>query len=119
MRWPAYRAHLDRVLPGAFEQAVADAATFFDAELAGGLDWQFDEAEARRIAQPALVVLGEESVKLHPRFAETYRLLLEWLPEAEGFVLPGATHFLQMMSPRPLADALGAFLGRHALPRAG
>lgn len=119
MRWPAYRAQLDRVLPGAFEQAVADAATFFDAELPGGLDWQFDAAEARRIAQPTLVVLGEESVALHPRFAETYRLLLEWLPEAEGFVLPGATHFLQMMSPRPLADALGAFLGRHALPRAG
>lgn len=119
MRWPAYRAHLDRVLPGAFEQAVADAATFFDAELAGGLDWQFDEAEARRIAQPALVVLGEESVKLHPRFAETYRLLLEWLPNAEGFVLPGATHFLQMVSPRPLADALCAFFGRHAVPRAG
>ena len=119
MRWPAYRTHLDRVLPGAFEQAVADAATFFDAELPGGLDWQFEAAEARRIAQPALVVLGEESVALHPRFAETYRLLLEWLPEAEGFVLPGATHFLQMMSPRPLAEALSEFLGRHAFARPG
>jgi pimeloyl-ACP methyl ester carboxylesterase len=119
MRWPAYREQLDRVLPGAFEQAVADAATFFESDLPGGLDWPFDEADARRIAQPALVVLGEESVTLHPRFAETYRLLLEWLPRSEGFVLPGATHFLQMESPGPLAEALAGFLGRHALNRPG
>lgn len=115
MRWPAYRACLARVLPGAFEQAVADARTFFDAELPAGLDWQFDEGEARRIARPTLIVLGEESVQLHSRFAETYSLLLDWLPNAEGFVLPGATHFLQMMSPRPLAEALTEFFARHAL----
>jgi pimeloyl-ACP methyl ester carboxylesterase len=117
MRWPASRARLDRVLPGAFEQAVADAVTFFESELPGGLDWQFGEADAHRIAQPTLVVLGEDSVTLHPRFAETHRLLLEWLPDSEGFVLPGATHFLQMESPGPLAEALGDFLGRHALNR--
>jgi pimeloyl-ACP methyl ester carboxylesterase len=114
MRWPAYRAQLDRVVPGALEQAVADAATFFESDLPGGLEWQFGEAEARRIAQPTLVVLGEESVTLHPRFAETHRLLLEWLPHAEGFVLPGATHFLQMERPRPLAEALAAFLAEQS-----
>jgi pimeloyl-ACP methyl ester carboxylesterase len=119
MRWPAYREQLDRVLPGAFEQAVADAATFFESELPGGLDWQFGEAEARRIAEPTLVVLGEDSVRLHPRFAETHRRLLEWLPRPEGFVLPGATHFLQMESPGPLAEALADFLGRHPLNRPG
>ena len=119
MRWPAYRERLDRELPGAFEQAVADAATFFESELPGGLGWQFGEAEARRITQPAFVVLGEESATLHPRFAETHRLLLEWLPRSEGFVLPGATHFLQMESPGPLAEALARFLGRQALNRPG
>jgi pimeloyl-ACP methyl ester carboxylesterase len=119
MRWPAYREQLDRVLPGAFEQAVADAATFFESDLPGGLGWQFGEAEAWRIVQPALVVLGEDSVALHPRFAETHERLLEWLPRPEGFVLPDATHFLQMESPGPLAEALADFLGRHPLNEPG
>jgi pimeloyl-ACP methyl ester carboxylesterase len=115
LRWPAYRDHLDRVVPGAFEQAVADAATCFEVDLPSGLAAEFGEAEVRRIAQPTLVVLGEESVALHPRFHETYRLLLEWLPKAEGFVLPGATHFLQLEQPRATAEALAAFFGRHRL----
>jgi pimeloyl-ACP methyl ester carboxylesterase len=63
-------------------------------------------------------VLGEESVALHPRFAETYRLLLEWLPKAEGSVLPGASHFLQLEQPRAAADPLAAFFRRHRLSSA-
>lgn len=39
VRLPAYREDLERVLPGAFEQAVADAATCFEAELPVVLDW--------------------------------------------------------------------------------
>lgn len=46
---------------------------------------------------------------MHPRFSETYQLLLDWLPDAEGFVLPGATHFLQVENPRGMAEALAAF----------
>lgn len=112
-RWPSYRTQLDRVAPEAFDQAVADAATAFESEFSGFVEWQFDEARACMIAQPSLVVLGEESVALHPRFAETYRLLLEWLPHAEGFLLPHATHFLQFQNPHDLAAALSAFLERH------
>lgn len=113
MRWPSYRENLPQVLPGAFEQAVVDAGTFFEAELPGGLDWKFESGEAQRIRQPVLVVLGEQSANLHPRFAETYRLLLGWLPNAEGFVLPAATHFLQVENPRALAAALSDFWARH------
>ena len=36
-----YRASLDQVLPGAFAQGVADAATWFELELPGWLDWSF------------------------------------------------------------------------------
>ena len=114
-RWPGYREPLERVLPGAFAQAVADAATFFETELPAGLVWRFGEEEARRIAQPVLVVLGEKSVALHQRFAETQRLLLSWLPNAESFVLPGATHFLQVEKPRVMAEALAEFYVRHPL----
>ena len=115
LRWPGYQEHLEHVLPGAFEQAVADAATFFETELPAGLDWRFGEEEARQVTQPVLVVLGEKSVALHPRFAETQQLLLRWLPSAEGFILPHATHFLQMGNPHAMAEALTDFYTRHAL----
>ena len=57
-RWPGYGAALERALPGAVAQAVADAGTWFERELPGQLAWRFGEAEARRITQPALSVLG-------------------------------------------------------------
>jgi pimeloyl-ACP methyl ester carboxylesterase len=114
-RWPGYREPLEQVLPGAFEQAVSNAATCFSADLPAVIGSSFGEAEARRIGQPALVVLGEKSAELGPRFGETHRLLLDWLPNAEGFVLPGATHFLQVENPRDMADALADFYARHPL----
>jgi pimeloyl-ACP methyl ester carboxylesterase len=114
-RWPGYRATLDRMLPGGFAQAVANAGTSFECEAAGLFDWRFGEVEARRIAQPALSVLGGASNALSSRFGETHRLLLAWLPRAEGFVLPGATHFLQLEDPRGMAEALAAFWARHRL----
>ena len=115
-RWPGYRATLDRVLPGAFTQAVADAGTWFEREASGQLAWRFGEAEVRRISQPTLAVLGGESDARWSRFGETHRLLLEWLPHAEGFVLPGTTHFMQLEDPRGMAEALAAFWARHRLP---
>jgi pimeloyl-ACP methyl ester carboxylesterase len=115
-RWPGYRAPLDRALPGAFAQAVADAATSFEGEVPALLGWQFGEAEARRISQPALSVLGGNSDALWSRFGETHRLLLAWLPRAEGFVLPGTTHLMQLEDPRGMAEALAAFWARHRLP---
>jgi pimeloyl-ACP methyl ester carboxylesterase len=114
-RWPGYRAALDRVLPGAFAQAMADAETWFEREASGQLAWRFGEAEARRIGQPTLSVLGGESDALWSRFGETHRLLLGWLPHAEGFVLPGTTHLMQIQDPRGMAEALAAFWARHPL----
>ena len=114
-RWPGYRDHLDRLLPGAFEQAVIDAPSWFERDLPAQLHWTFGEAEARRITQPVLSVLGGDSDALWSRFGETHRLLLEWLPHGEGFILPGTTHFLQMEDPHDMAEALADFLRRHPL----
>jgi pimeloyl-ACP methyl ester carboxylesterase len=112
-RWRGYsREALDRVLPGAFAQAVADARTTFEGDM-GWLEWRFGEAEARRIAQPVLSVVGSESEALWPRFGETHRLLLSWLPRAEAYVLQGATHFLQVEQPLGMARGLAAFFARH------
>lgn len=114
-RWPGYRAALEQVLPGAFAQAVADAGTWFELEIPGLLDWSFGEAEMRRITQPVLALLGSESDALWSRFGETQRLLLTWLPHAEGFVVPAATHFMQIQNPRDTAEALADFWAHNAI----
>jgi pimeloyl-ACP methyl ester carboxylesterase len=114
-RWPAYRARLEDVLPGAFDQAVTDAPGMFESELPGLLAWVFGEDQARSITQPALTVIGGGSNALSPRFAETHRALCAWLPNAEAFILPGATHFLQIEKPRLMAEALASFFRSHPL----
>jgi hypothetical protein len=52
-------------------------------------------------------------------FPEVHRLLLEWLPNAESYVLANATHLLQMMNPQGLATAAAAFWTHHALAGTG
>ena len=106
-----YRGPLERGLPGAFDQAVSDADTFFTQELpALWQSWSFTEEDAGRIAQPVLAVVGEHSASTFP---ERRELLLSWLPNVESFELPGATHLLHVENPQGMADALASFFARH------
>jgi 3-oxoadipate enol-lactonase len=106
---PGYRAALDRVLPGAVDQAVADAGTFFGQELPAVRAWSFGPDDAARVRQPVLAVLGGGSGAVSPVFEERHRLLLDWLPDARPFVLPGATHLLHVHDPAGMATALARF----------
>ena len=112
---PSYRAVLDHALPGAFDQHVADADTFFGQELPALQQWSFTREDARRIAQPVLAVIGAKSQELDPIWGERQELLLSWLPNVEPFVLADATHLLQVQNPRGMADGLAAFFARHPL----
>ena len=112
-----YRPHLDRVLPGSFAQAVADAETWFEQEVPGLRAWTFGEQEAQRITQPVLAVLGGESDKLWPRFGETQRLLLSSLPTVDGVVLAGANHAMHIQDPAAVATALATFYRRYPISR--
>jgi pimeloyl-ACP methyl ester carboxylesterase len=112
---PGYRAVLDQALPGAFDQHVADADTFFGQELPALQQWSFTQEDARRISQPVLAVTGAESQELDRIWAERQELLLAWLPNVEPFVLPDATHLLQVQNPRGMAEGLAAFFARHPL----
>lgn len=114
-RWPGYRAALDRMLPKAFVQAVDDAVTTFEHDMPGLLDWRFSEAEARQISRPTLSILGGDSDTLSSRFGEAHRLLLEWLPDAVGVVIPRTTHFMQLQDPPGTAKALAAFWANHPI----
>lgn len=113
---PEYRAPLERALPGSFDQAVADADTFFGQELPAVQQWSFKHQDAMHITQPVLAVVGEKSNEVSLIWNERQELLLTWLPNAEGFVLPGTTHLLHVQNPRGMAEALAAFFARHPLP---
>jgi pimeloyl-ACP methyl ester carboxylesterase len=106
---PGYREPLERAVPGAVEQAVRDADTFFVQELPAVMQWSFGPDEAARIEQPALALAG---VRSEAFFRERRDLLLDWLPRAEPFDLPAATHLLQVENPTGMAEALSAFFAR-------
>ena len=111
---PRYRAALDHGLPGAFDQAVADADAFFTQEMPAIQQWPFTQGDALRIQQPALAVLGTASPQM---LAERQKLLLHWLPNAEPLDLPGLTHLLHVQDPAAVADGLTGFLARHPIPQ--
>jgi hypothetical protein len=91
---PTYCAALDEALPDAFDQHVADAATFFEQELPALQQWSFRRDHAQRIAQPALAVVGSLSLEMDPIWNERQQLLLDWLPNVEPLVIPGAAHLM-------------------------
>ena len=60
--------------------------------------------------QPVLAVVGEKS---DARFQQRQKLLLEWMPNVEPFVLAGAGHLLHLQNPSGMAAGLAAFFARH------
>jgi pimeloyl-ACP methyl ester carboxylesterase len=112
---PDWRAVFEEALPGAVEQAVADADTFLGKELPAVRAWSFGQEDAGRVTQPALAVLGARTREVTPVFDQRHELLLAWLPNVEPFVLPDATHLLQVQNPRGMAEGLAAFFARHPL----
>jgi pimeloyl-ACP methyl ester carboxylesterase len=110
-----YREVLDRALPGAFAQAATDADTFFQFELPALQQWSFTQADASRITQPVLSVIGSESHKLWKGRTEVHELVQAWWPQAETFSLQGAAHALQIENPTGMAKGLTAFFARHPI----
>lgn len=115
-----YRPIIERALPkGVWDQAAADLDTVFRIELPSLQQWEFTREDAARIEQPVLSVLGAQSGSVTSIFPEAHHMMLEWLPNVEEYVLPGATHLLQMMNPQDLAEATATFCGRHAIRASG
>ena len=109
-----YQELCDANLPGGWlDRAVADVDTLYQVEFPALGEWQFTREMAARITQPVLSVVGENS---DPFFREGDALIREWFPQAETFVLPGASHGLQYMNPGGMAAGLVAFLEKHPLP---
>jgi 3-oxoadipate enol-lactonase len=107
-------SRLNRTLPaGWFGQACADlSAVTFAADIPSLGAWQFGREQAAEITQPALTFLGSESAAW---YVESHDAFNQWLPNAEPFVLEGATHMLHWEDPEGVATGLLEFLARHPM----
>ena len=61
LEWTSGSALLEEAVPGAVQQAIADADTFFDVELPAMTEWTFGREQAAAIHQPVLSVVGSET----------------------------------------------------------
>jgi pimeloyl-ACP methyl ester carboxylesterase len=101
-----WRAIIEQTVPGGIDQAVKDAATFFEIELPGPA-WTFGPEQAAASSCPVLSVLGSRS---SPLFVEGRQLLHAWFPACRDADIAGATHLLQLQVPGSVAAAIAAFL---------
>jgi hypothetical protein len=91
------RSLLNRFLPGAFDEAVANADHFFQVELPAAAQWSFRQGDARLIDQRILNVIGTETV---PRFVQTAAIVQSLFPNAVRVELSGAGHLMMAQSRR-------------------
>ena len=101
-----YRPVLDRAAPGAFDDAVAHAAQFFDVEWPAVAQWVCAADDVAPIAQPVLNVIGGDS---SIRFSRVADLIQGWLPHAVRQTINGTNHLLIADQPRAVAACLETF----------
>jgi 3-oxoadipate enol-lactonase len=110
---PEYRTIVERSLgASALEQIQRDVDTFFQVEGPSVVAWQFGAADAARVQQRVLLLVGGDS---HPAYHEGHQRLLEWLARVESLVTPGANHLLPLQQPKHLAESLAGFFARHPI----
>jgi pimeloyl-ACP methyl ester carboxylesterase len=111
-----YHDTLERMIPDAFAEALAESDLFFQAEMAAVQRFAFGPGDAERVTQPVLNVIGANTVS---RFVEGGALVQSWLPHAERLTVPAAGHLLMVQNPTAVADGLKQFLARHPIDRPG
>lgn len=110
--WPVCQALLAERVPGAEENALADADTFFGVELPAVAEWRFESEQAAAIDQPVLSMTGAET---EPLWIEVADFLRSSLPRIEDCTIEGAGHLLHIQRPEPVARELARFLARHPI----
>jgi pimeloyl-ACP methyl ester carboxylesterase len=109
---PDYQKFFEDTSPHGIQELLDGATAFFTTDQAAVQAWKFTAAHAARIKQPVLLVIGDGSARVNPIRSQVQRSLLEWLPDAHPFTLPGATHLLPLQKPAELAKALIDFHDR-------
>jgi pimeloyl-ACP methyl ester carboxylesterase len=106
------RALLEERVPGAVEQAIRDADTFFGIELPALTEWTFGREQAAAIHQPVLSVVGTET---QPVWVEVAEFLRSALPQVEELTIDGVGHLLHIERPEPVARGMAEFLERNPM----
>jgi len=108
-----YRADFDRTLPsGYFERWVANADTLFQSDVPALQAWMFTPEDATHITTPVINMSGADT---RPYFREIYATIQTWLPHAENFIVPNATHCMLQMNSKAVAERLASFFSKHSL----
>jgi pimeloyl-ACP methyl ester carboxylesterase len=110
--WPTCRVALEELLPGAVEQAIKDADTFFGTELPALTEWSFGSEQAAAINQPVLSVLGTQT---QPLWVDVADFLRSSLPHVEDCAIDGVGHLLHIQCPEPVARRMAEFLARNSI----
>lgn len=114
---PDFRTVFDQTLPPDYlERWGADAETHLHRDSPALGEWTFTSEVAARITQPVLNIVGTATKSY---FQEIHELLKTWLPHAENFVLPDATHCMLQMNPKGAAERLASFFSRHPIRNGG
>ena len=96
---------LDRLVPGALDEAIVNADAFFAVEFPAAIRWSFALADVREDL-PVLTIRGTESA---PRSVEAAEIVHSWFPRSAFHVLDGASHLLVAEEPAAIAKRLTEF----------
>ena len=110
--WATCRAVLEQHLPGAVEQAIKDADTFFGVELPALTEWVFGSEQAAAIDCPVLSVLGTQT---QPLWVEVAEFLRTSITDVEQRTIDGVGHLLHIQQPQPVASCITEFLARNSM----
>ena len=112
LEWGTCRDLLDERIPGALDQAVKDAETFFGVELPALTQWSLGEEDAAAIRQPVLSILGSDTA---PLWVDVAEFLRNSVANVEERTIDGVGHLLHIQRPQPVAEAIADFLQRHPI----
>ena len=122
---PDHPSLVDRLLPtGARRRAAEDADTLSTVEAPSVAQWGFDPRMLSELRMPVMSVLGERSDGVSAVSRQAHELVMAHVADVEAYVLPRATHFLQLHNPatsRSLSPASSTSTPYRALdgPRRG
>ena len=109
---PGYEERFGRTLPpGWFDRQLGDWGAF-QHDIAALQGWEFDEADAARIAAPVLNVTASDSLPRHQKYHETIQ---SWIPHAEPAELAATPHTIPQWRPEATAELVADFFSRHPM----
>lgn len=101
-----------------WENSSRDIDAFFAIDMPALQSWDFNPAHVEDVSRPTMPILavtGMLSETACPGFREGQQFLLSWLPQAERLGVENATHGMQMMNPKGVAEGSVAFFKEHPI----